>query len=205
MKRDTIVGIVGAVALIAAMAGIFQYEKSQPASTLGSKAFDVAWAIEDANGPTTTAATPLGETTEATLEIAQANLTRAKFTVAWTPQQGTDTLRVVVTPPAGSGLSPGETRADSGEAVVEIELPNEVPPDFRMFANSEAEAHARLAAQNTQSLGTGTWTIAVTFEEASGVVPVPGLPPVGADTEVQWDVATILSSYAPTLTPPSRE
>lgn len=205
MKRDTIVGIVGAVALIAAMAGIFQYEKSQPASTLGSKAFDVAWAIEEANGPTTTAATPLGETTETTVEVAQANLTRAKFTVTWTAQQGTDTLRVVVTPPAGSGLAPGETRADSGEAVVEIEIPNEVPPEFRMFANSEGEARARLAAQNTQTLGTGTWTIAVTFEEASGVVPVPGLPPVGADTEVQWDVATILSAYAPTLAPPSRE
>lgn len=202
MKRDTIIGIAGAVLLVAAMAGIFKFEGSQPASSLGSAAFDVAWTTADANGPTTTASTPLGDTTETLLDISQTNLTRAKFTVTWTPTQGTDTLRVVITPPEGSGLGRNETTADSGEAAIEFDVPNALPPEFRLFANDEDQARSRVAEQNTKTVGTGEWTIAVTFESASGVVPVPGLPPVGADTEVQWDVSAILTHYVPELESP---
>lgn len=197
MNKDTIIGIVGAVVLVAAMVGVFQYEGSQSASTLGGAQFQVTWATDSANGPTVSGSTAVGEETEEVLTVEETNLTRSEFTLVWTPGPGsTNTMRLTVTPPAGTGLDAQTVEGTGGEISLSFDVPNDVPQDATVFGNSEEEARGRLAAQYTKSVGTGDWGVTVAFDSAEG--PVPGVP-VGGDSEVAWDVNTILTRYAPSL------
>lgn len=197
MNKDTVIGIVGSVVLVAAMIGVFTYERNQA----NAGAFAVTWGTEDATGPTAEGSTALTETSQATVDVAQTNLTEVAFTVTWTPAQGTDTLRVTLVPPDGSGLNASEpVQSDTGTILVSVTVPNPVPTVDRAAGANEADATARLAQAHASTLGTGTWTVSVEFVSATGVVPVPGAP-VGSDAEVAWSVASTLTHYAPTLTP----
>lgn len=199
MNKDTLIGIVGSVLLVAAMIGVFTYERSQGAALAGNYA--VEWTIAESTGPSAQAATPLGETRETTLDVTQTNLTEVALVVTWTAGQGRDTLRVTVTPPEGSGLNATENpvEGDSGEVRVVFPVPNPAPAASSAFGADEQEANARLAQSYAPALGTGTWTIAVEFVSAEGVLPVPGAP-VGSDTEVQWTATAAQKHHAPTFT-----
>lgn len=195
LNKDTVIGIVGSIVLVAAMIGVFTYERSQA----NAGAFAVTWESVQSDGPTAEGSTPLQQSTETTVDITQTNLTSVDFTVAWTPTQGTDTLRVTVTPPEGSGLNATDpVEGDSGSITVTVPIPNEVPTVERASGADESDATARLAGTHASTLGTGTWTITVEFVSATGVVPVPGAP-VGSDTEVAWTAASSLTHYAPAL------
>lgn len=202
MNKDTVVGIVGAALLVVAMIGVFKYEGSQAQSTLGSQAFDVTWATATANGPALDGTTPLEGATSGNLTVAQANLTQVKFTLTWTAQNGRDTLALTVTPPAGSGLQANSTSSDAGTLTLVFDVPNTVPEPHPVFGNSQADAERRLADQQTKRLGTGEWGVTVEFTDATGitgVLPVPGAPPVAQDEQVAWSLKTQLTHYAPAL------
>lgn len=196
LNKDTVIGIVGSIVLVAAMIGVFTYERSQA----NAGAFAVTWESVQSDGPSAEGSTPLQQSTETTVDIAQTNLTSVDFTVSWTPTQGTDTLRVTVTPPEGSGLNATEpVEGDSGTITVSVPVPNALPTVDRAAGADESDATARLAQSYASPVGTGTWTITVEFVSASGVIPVPGAPPVGSDTEVAWTAASSLTHYAPAL------
>lgn len=200
MNKDTIVGIVGAVALLAAMVGVFKYEGSQAQSTLGSQSFDLTWTTEDAAGPSVDGTSPLRGATEETLVIGDANITRITFTLTWTATAGADTLKLTVVPPEGSGLAANTSSEENdGELDLVFDIPNTVPPAATVFGNSEEHAKSRLADTNTKLAGTGNWTVTVEFVDATGVVPLPGAPPVQQDQQVSWTVSTTLTQYAPQL------
>lgn len=123
MDRDVTVGIVGAVVLVAAMVGIFFYERS--VAPLPGEADGDAPA---ANLTTASASgsTGVGDSTVETLQLAGGNAT---FTLTWTPgDQSTDTMGLTVTPPGGtpvtleSSTSPLEVAAagPAGNWTVEV-------------------------------------------------------------------------------------
>ncbi len=201
MNKDTIVGIVGAVILVAAMIGVFKYEGSRAQATLGSKSFDVAWTTKEVTGPTLTSGTALRSSTEEKVTVTESSIVDADFTITWTAQQGEDTLRLTVVPPDGSDLNESSAEGASGSLTVTFTSINEPPSTDRAFGDETKETEERLSAQHAKSRGTGEWTIRVEFLDATGVSgPIPVAPPIAADQEVQWTLATALSVYAPTLT-----
>lgn len=102
MDRDVVVGIVGAVVLVAAMVGIFFYERSvAPVADA-----DGGGAATNATSASASGTTAVGESTTETVFLSGGNAT---FTLTWTPgQQSTDTLGITVTAPDGTQSAPVE-------------------------------------------------------------------------------------------------
>ncbi|MHB8605144.1 MAG: hypothetical protein ACYDCK_07775 [Thermoplasmatota archaeon] len=196
-----LLGVIGAVVLLAAMVGVFWYEGSGGASTIGSKSFAVSWASADNPGPSGKGTSNLGASGEAQVNVSTPNLTRLAFTVTWAATNGKDTVKVTITPPAGV---PGGNRtfgpASSGRADIAFDLPTTLPATSTIFADTESLALARLAPTHTATLGEGAWKVVVAFTDASGVDPLPMGPPLQQDQTVAWDVKSVASVYAPTLT-----
>lgn len=176
MNRDTITGIIGAVILVTAMVGVFQYERGRASDVVGAGGSFVNATLA---GPTLSDATPLGEATEANVTITQLNLTRVAFALSWTASNGRDTLVLHVTPPEGSGLDPVQSDpSDSGTIEVAVDVPNASP-----------------AAGGASAVGTGDWQVVVEYVSGSGLSPVPGVPPVQPDETVSWSLATTLTAW----------
>lgn len=95
MDRDVVVGIVGAVVLVAAMVGIFFYERS----VAPIPAAEGAAPSMNATSATASDTTAVGSSTEKMLALDGGNAT---FTLTWTPgDRSTDTLGLTVTAPDG--------------------------------------------------------------------------------------------------------
>ena len=112
MDRDVVVGIVGAVVLVAAMVGIFFYERSVAPIPGG----DAAPPASNATTATASGTTAVGDSTVETLQLAGGNVT---FTLSWTPgQQSTDTMSFTVTAPDNST----RTADDSSTSPLELAM-----------------------------------------------------------------------------------
>lgn len=190
MNKDTVVGILGAVILVAAMVAIFYYEGTQVPGGTGGAGGTGGGAGGNALYRTSTAAGPTASgqnTEEVTVDITQANVTAINFTLTWTDdvaQSDPDTFRVTVTGPTGTTYEGTAEGSDGGEGVVvRISPINSVP----------AAANAAPA-----TLGQGTWTVSVELVGAGqvGGAPAPPVPIPGVtDTGNAWDLATDVETF----------
>lgn len=170
MNRDTVIGIVGAVILVAAMVGVFQYERTR-APTTGTGDFTLTNStLEGVSGETT-----IRGATEEMVNVSQQNVTTVLFTLKWSPStQGfEDTLKLTVIPP-GNG-----TEATASGASGTLELPVNVTSMMPTPGNPVLT-------------GTGAWTIKVEYlSTTSPTGPLP-LPQAGT---VSWTLAGTVTSY----------
>lgn len=178
MHRDTVIGIVGVVILVAAMVGVFTYERGVAANLLPAGGFTAA----DLAGPGLDGTTPVGSETTEILSIAQTNMTKIAFTLTWANSQtSVNTLQLVVAPANGTGLAEGvESEPESdGEITVELLVPNEEPTTGPL------------------AVGVGDYEITVRFVGAAPPGPLGPAPLPVTDTEVAWALATALTAYEP--------
>lgn len=171
MHRDTVIGIVGVVILVAAMVGVFTYEKGQTAALASSGSF----ALANLTLPALTGQVALGETESQLVNVTTTNVTRVTFTVTWAASQAaTNTVNVTVRPPAGIEAG-GMAESDGGSVTLTIDVPNGQPTSGPLL------------------LGSGEWKIDVAFVSSTG--PAPGGLPVLADESVAYEVATEVTSW----------
>lgn len=178
MHRDTVIGIVGVVILVAAMVGVFTYERGVAANLLPAGGFTAA----ELAGPGLDGTTPAGGETAEVLSIAQTNMTKISFTLTWANAQTSEnTLQLVVAPASGTGLSEGvESEPESdGEITVELLVPNDEPTSGPL------------------ALGVGDYEVTVRFVGATPPGPLSPAPLPVTDSEVSWALATSLTAYEP--------
>lgn len=175
MNRDTVTGIVGAAILVVAMVGVFQYERTIGAARAGLD--DGDFSLTTLPGPSLSEATPLGQSTDSVVSVAQQNLTNVTFKLTWSGQS-TNTLSMAVQVPADMGGATYVSESESdGEIVITVPVPNAQP-----------------AAGAPTMLGVGDWQVSVAFESATSTTPTP-LPPVGQDESVTWSLAVTYEAW----------
>ncbi len=200
MKKDLIIGIVGATILVAAMVGVFRYEASRTAG----EAFDVSWDDKVLVGPTASGTTNENAQAEQTLEIASLNLTKLTFSLVWTDEpagpgatNAPDTFEFTVITPEGDSQT---GTSDSGRIDIVFDDLNARPLPKRILATDETAAHAQLVG-DTGSLGTGTWSFVVKLTNAGDQVAPAGGVVVTADTSNAWTIETKEDVYQASLVP----
>lgn len=177
MHRDTVIGIVGVVILVAAMVGVFTYERGQA----GDLTPDGGLTTGTAPGPTASGNVALGASADSTLTFNETGMTNITFTLTWTPGAGVDTLRLVLAPAAGTGITSGfeSEPEDDGEIVIVVPVNN-------------------TAADG--ALGVGDWQASVEFVSARAGTPGPPVePPAGTpltDDSVDFNIATTVEAYS---------
>lgn len=190
MNKDTVVGILGAVILVAAIIGIITYESSLPAASGtgptpgggGGMQFNVS----AADGPTLASqgAQAEGTTQNGTVLLNQTNITKVEFTLTWTDDTANsapDTFDLIITSPEGKTF---HDQQSGGSAKVVFSPLNPVPNGTAM----------------TGRVGTGTWRIQVHMVDAGDVGPTPPVPPPApvpnvTDTGNAWSLTTKVSTY----------
>jgi hypothetical protein len=193
MKRDLVIGIVGAAILVAAMVGVFRYEAARAGS-----AYDVEWTTTTLDGPVQAGETAEGQRSEVTLAISEANLTALTFVLTWTDDVGAgDEFQLTVVDPAGEVSQ--SARSTTGEIALTFEGLATAPPASRVVATSESDARAQLARQHTITTGTGTWSVIVELLNADETSTVVGNVPVPPDTGNAWTLQARQVVYEPTL------
>jgi hypothetical protein len=207
MNKDTVVGILGAVILVAAMVGIFYYEGTQSPSTVavgGTGPFAVTWKSDMTSLAAVTGQSPLGQGASKTVNVSAMNLTKAEFTLTWTndpsPGPGPNHLTLAVKTPDGRTFN---ASSNTGTVTVSVTPINPVPSVNRTGGNAEADAQAALASAYTATNGTGTWTVTVTYDAAEGQtagLPLPpGTPasgPLAPTDPMSWSVTPKLTTYS---------
>lgn len=197
VTKDTIIGVVGAVILVAALTGVFYYEGSSAEGAGGGSQWDVTWATETEEGPSADGSTDEDETTEETLAVSATNMTDATFTLTWTDDQGSpDTFNLTVTSPTGETRS---AEGDSEEISVTFEGVNEVPEEATVPGDSESEAREQAASQYTSKRGQGDWTVEIACVNAGDTDPVGAGEPIEEDTGNSWELSSELTVYVAQL------
>lgn len=169
MNKDTLIGIVGSVVLVAAMVVVFVYERAN-AEVADDTDDNMVASIAQASLSGSVAVGASDSKTNDITAVGPSNLT---FTLAWSAAQGSDTLRLTVTPPSGSeGLNTMTSQAENDGS---IKLTVQIPA-----------GHA----------SHGNWTVKVDFTQATPD-PLPGgiSPPMGGmtDSNVSYTVAVAFS------------
>lgn len=156
MNKDTLVGIVGSALLVAAMVVVFAYERANAAEVR-----DNGEGLTPSIGQASlTGTVNVGSSDTKTSDITAVGATNVTFMLTWTASQGTDTLRLAVTPPAGSDITARTSQAEDDGSIT-VTVP--VPADY--------------AAQ-------GNWTLKVDFVSAEpDTLPGGVTPPVGGMTD----------------------
>lgn len=204
MNKDTVVGILGAVILVAAMVGIFYYEGTQApggsAAAGGSGPFAVTWKSDMTSLAAVSGQSQLGQSASQTVNVTAANVTKAEFALTWTNDQapiGPEKLTLTVKAPDGKTYT---ASGDTGTVTVLVSPVNAEPAVNHTGGASEADAQSALAGAYTTTNGTGAWTVTVNYdavEGQAGAVPNPGLPvPVGATNPMPWSVTPKLTTYS---------
>jgi hypothetical protein len=174
MNRDIVVGIIGTCVLVAAMVGVFLYERNNAGTTgTGPDTGGPGGAL--ASPAPVTGSTAVGQSKDATILVNATSASTVTFTLTWTPSQTSkDTLSLAIKPPAGATIQVnGTQQSDAGKIEVSVPVPSGVSP-------------------------AGTWTATVKFVSASPTVggvtpPTNPLPPgTGTDASVSWSLATAL-------------
>jgi hypothetical protein len=207
MNKDTVVGILGAVILVAAMVGIFYYEGTQSPQAVagggpGTGPFAVAWKTNTTSLPDLTGQSAEGDAgSPQVVRVAQSNITKVEVVLTWTDDvanSGPDQFQLTVRSPSGQTLN---ASGDSGSVSVLFNPVNAVPDVNRTGGASEAAAEAALAPQYTKTNGTGDWQVTVGMGEAGDVVVPPGTPacptlPAVCDTGNGWTVTVKVTTYS---------
>lgn len=192
-NRDALVGILGAAILVAAMAGVFLYERGQ------FQEYAVQWEMQEAG-----ASDPMsgnldqGDSGPHSVTLSAEDLpegralAQVRATVEWTDDVGDpDTFSVAVQGPGDLGTDPvdGDSSPVTAEAGVHAE-PEMTTASGRTAEDAADQAAATLGAER----GLGEWTVEVTLEDAPGDPGGPGgvnSQPDGSNSytlTVAWDV-----------------
>lgn len=178
MNRDTVTGLVAAGVLVAAMVGVFFYERNVAIQNgIGQDATGVGPA--SASGPSLEGTTAVGASKDETLVINQTGLTNVTFTLRWTAGNGVDTMRLAIAPSQATGITTGAESEPETDGEITLTIP---------ITNTAADG----------ALGVGPWQVSVEFVSASTGLPAePPVPPPGTtDTQVAWTVETTLQTLA---------
>lgn len=192
LKRDLIIGIVGAVILIAAMVGVFRYEAARAGT-----AFDYDWRVEAGPGPQLSGETAEGSRSDVTMDVEQPHLASLTFVLSWVDDIGEpDEFRFTVITPEGDSQT---IQGSSGRLEVTFDELAPQPLPGRILAADETAARERVEGQ-LPSAGLGTWSFRIELLQAGDeTAPIAGLPPITEDTGNTWKLETQQGVYAPVI------
>lgn len=182
MHRDTVTGLVAAGVLVAAMVGVFFYERGVAIREgIGQDA--AGDAPSSLAGPSVIGTTAAGASTAKTIVVNQTGLTNLTFTLRWTATAGVDTMRLAVAPSQATGVTTGKESEAESDGEIVLTLP---------IGNAAADG----------ALGVGPWEVTVDFVSArTGLPAEPPVPPPGTtDTNVDWSVETTMETVATAAT-----
>lgn len=192
-NRDTAVGLAGAAVLIAAMAGVFFYERAQ----FGTYA--VAWEQTEA-GSVLEGGTLEEQASQSYTFTADADrLSRIVLTLSWTDDVGDeDTFEVAYEGPNGTYADTME--ATSSPLVIEVPI-HEAPGTSTVTARGAEDARAQLNTSASWTNGTGDWTVTVTLVDAPGEQAPIGGQETDPDGSQDYELAFTYERWEPSLTP----
>lgn len=165
-RKDTIVGVTAAVILVAAMAGVFLYERAQ------FQEYPVTWEAAPVQSLEDGRTLSEGESQTYPLEATTKGMAHLRAELTWTDGNGeADTFAVDVESPGGSTVQ--ESAASSPiEAQVDV---NPEPDTSTVSARSADEARQQANSSVTSTEGQGNWTVTVTLESAPGTQGTGGV------------------------------
>lgn len=168
MNKDTLVGIVGSVILVAAMVIVFAYERSNAVATDDGAPDDMAATF---NNHTVAGSVGVGASDTKMDNFTVDGPTNVTFLLTWSATNGRDTLRLTVMPPPGSEMVEGATSEASDEGTISLRV-----------------------AVPAGGWASGEWTVKVDFTEANpdslpGGIDPPVPPPMSTDSSVSYSVA----------------
>lgn len=167
-NKDTWTGIAGALVLVAAMTGVFLYERGQ------FQEYDVTWEATEAGSESASgAALAEGASRTHTFPVEADDLALARVSVAltWTDDVApADTLRLTVEGP--DDLAGGPATGSSSPQAVSVDV-NPEPGTATATGRSVEDAEAQVRADAGSDLGSGEWRAVVTVVSApGGTLPV---------------------------------
>lgn len=192
-NRDVVIGIAGAAILIAAMAGVFFYERAQFAE------YDVSWNQVQAGSSSEDGTLNEGQDRSYTFTADADRLSSITLTLSWTDDVGAgDTFEVVVQGPDGTYTASQEASSSPLEVSIPI---REAPETTTTVARSLEDAREQLNETEGWTNGTGDWSATVTLVDA------PGEQLAGQETapdgDQDYELAFLYERWEPTLQPRS--
>lgn len=190
--RDVLKGLAVGVLLIAAMTGLFFYERAQ----FGE--YPVEWTPTAASTYEDGGTLAAQESATFTFDITDGNLLRVVALVAWSDDVGDpDSFTVQLTGPEGTG-SATSPESDAGEVTASVTV-NEAPDTDTAPGRDPGDAADQARAFHASSAGQGTWTVVVTLVSAPG----QALPGAGAevtpDGTNDFTLTVTAEAYEPTV------
>lgn len=192
LNRDTAVGIVGAIVLVAAMAGVFFYERSQFST------YEIDWQTQEAGTESDDGSLDEGSSEEHLFTADAEGLSTVRVTLTWTDDVGQpDTFEVTVQGPDGTTSEPVE----GASSPLEVEVPiHEAPESTTATGRSLEDARDQANASASWTDGTGDWTVTVTLVDAPGEQTPIGGQETTADGSQDYDITFTYERWAPSLT-----
>lgn len=189
--RETAIGAVGAAILIAAMAGVFFYERSQ------FDDHDVSWRQAEAGTASRSGSLEEGSSQSYTFTADADRLSTVRVSLAWSDDAGQpDTFEVAVQASSGTYTGGGEALSSPLEVSVPI---HEAPETTTTTGRSIEEAQHRLNETATWTNGTGDWSVTVTLVSAPGQ-QIGGQETV-SDGNQDYELTFTYERWEPSLAP----
>lgn len=187
-NRDTAVGMVGAVVLIAAMGGVFFYERGQ------FQTYEVSWETAEVVSESASGTLDEGDSAAPNFSVEEERLSTATASLSWSDDAGgADTFRLTVEGPNGTYSDTDEVSSSP----LEVEVPIQEAPDTSTATGRSIEdARNQLNDSASWTNGTGDWTVTVTLVDAPG-----GQLPTEEDGSQDYDVTFTVERWEPSLVP----
>lgn len=165
-RKDTIVGVTAAVILVAAMAGVFLYERAQ------FQEYPVTWEATSVQSVEDGQTLSEGDSAPYNLEATTTGMARLRADLTWTDGNGeADTFAVDVESPGGATV---QESASSSPIEVQVDV-NPEPDVSTATGRNPDEARQQANASVTSTDGQGNWTVTVTLEDAPGTEGTGGV------------------------------
>lgn len=186
-NRDTTIGVVGSLVLIAAMAGVFLYERGQ------FDDYTITWGTAEGVLASDDGTLSQGASQSFEAVVAHEGVARVRAVVTWTDDAGDpDTFEVVVRDPGGAEVD--RQSGSSGEVMAEATV-TEAPARTSVAARSPEDARDQAMAGLDASAGQGTWTVEVLLVEAPGTTLPGANVEAAADGSNDFDVEVVLVTW----------
>lgn len=181
-NRDTWTGVLGAVVLVAAMAGVFLYERGQ------FQEYAVTWEATEAGSESASgAALAEGTSRTHTFPVEADGLAQVRVRLAWTDDVApADTFRLSVEGPDDLAGGPATGASSPQDLAVEV---NPMPATSTATGRSLEEAEAQVRDGAGSTLGGGEWRVVVALVSApGGALPTEADGTQGYALTFAWDV-----------------